>query len=133
MIGIRDITLKVPKLKEITPEWQAQYDHDRTTQRDAEFFIRIDRSGCVRYECHATLLNCRQCMFRFKCYTEKKYFLLDPKTDSGLLYLREKWGMLWGQHLSAVGCGGANVIEKEGFSCENCDEAVGFCQHEAEE
>lgn len=138
MISVKDITLKVPKFNEMDEEWMAQYNHDEATIRDAEFFIKVDGGGCVRYECHANLLNCRQCMFRFKCFTERDYFVLDAKTDSGLLYLRKYWGLLWGQHLADVGCGFATVIEHEKKDCYDCKDYVppsnnstvrlGYCQ-----
>lgn len=68
-------------------------------------------------------------MFRFKCFTERRFFILEAKEDAGLIYLRDKWGGLWGEYLASLGCGGANVIEKEGYDCDACDEGYwGACK-----
>lgn len=137
-ITIRDIIKPVPKFQDVDDAAMRQCFNDRNTHRDVEFFIRIERykkfgrvcGGCNLYECHATLLNCNECLFRFKCFTEKKRFILEAKEDAGLVYLRDKWGMLWGQHLS-FGCGGATVIEKYGWDCDSCDEGYwGACEAE---
>lgn len=136
-ITLRDILKPVPKFQDVDDAAMRQCFNDRNTQRDVKFFIRhrhpksfIGRGGCNLYECHATLLNCNQCLFRFKCFTER-VMILEAKEDAGLIYLRDKWGMLWQDQSLSFGCGGAKVVEKEGFDCDACDEGCwGACEAE---
>ena len=106
---------------------------ERNIPRYAEFIIRIKGDGCSLYKCSARLSNCNTCLWRFKCFTSKKAFPIDAKTDPGLLFLREKFGLLWGQHLAELGCGGARVEEVEKYAwgeCSTCNDPFKICKAE---